>query len=160
MNTKIIFPALFIFVLIIWLAYPFIISWHVVADLFPKIGWASRGVVGDSFGALNTLFSGLAVAGLIYTILLQQYQINETNKEYTRNAKAQGHAAKLNALTVLFAEYKHLEELKEQEYDRAIKAPTIPGGSTDLIQAIREELDNILQKKHKIFKELEETAGL
>ena len=31
-----------------------------------------RGTFGDQFGAVNALFSGLAFAGLIYTIILQR----------------------------------------------------------------------------------------
>ena len=65
-----------------------------------------HGTFGDMFGAINALFSGLAFVGVIYAILLQQTQIKDTNKEYARNAKTQDHAARLNALTVLFAEYK------------------------------------------------------
>lgn len=32
----------------------------------------TRGVFGDQFGAVNALFSGLAFAGLTYTIILQR----------------------------------------------------------------------------------------
>lgn len=32
----------------------------------------TRGTFGDQFGAVNALFSGLAFAGLIYTIILQR----------------------------------------------------------------------------------------
>lgn len=34
--------------------------------------WSDRGTFGDQFGAVNALFSGLAFAGLIITILLQR----------------------------------------------------------------------------------------
>ena len=34
-----------------------------------------RGTLGDMFGAVNSLFSGLAFAGLIYTILLQKNEL-------------------------------------------------------------------------------------
>lgn len=33
--------------------------------------WTDRGTFGDMFGAVNTLFSGLAFAGVIYAIFLQ-----------------------------------------------------------------------------------------
>lgn len=49
---------------------------------------AKAGVFGDSFGALNTLFSGLAFAGLVITLLMQRYElklqredIRETRRE-------------------------------------------------------------------------------
>lgn len=34
-----------------------------------------RGTFGDQFGAVNALFSGLAFAGLIYTIILQRHDL-------------------------------------------------------------------------------------
>ncbi|MDB4293251.1 hypothetical protein N9954_07550 [Maribacter sp.] len=34
--------------------------------------WTDRGTFGDLFGAVNALFSGLAFAALIYTIVLQR----------------------------------------------------------------------------------------
>lgn len=35
----------------------------------------ARGTFGDQFGAVNALFSGLAFAGLIYTIILQRHDL-------------------------------------------------------------------------------------
>jgi hypothetical protein len=37
--------------------------------------WVTRGQFGDMFGAVNTLFSGLAFAGLIYAIFLQRKEL-------------------------------------------------------------------------------------
>jgi hypothetical protein len=55
-------------VLIIWVGNWILITyWR---------GWPERGLFGDSFGAVNTLFSGLAFAGLIVAIFLQQKQLN------------------------------------------------------------------------------------
>ncbi len=39
------------------------------------------GKVGDTFGLINTLFSGLAFAGIIITILLQRIELQEQRKE-------------------------------------------------------------------------------
>lgn len=49
------------------------------------------GTFGDSFGALNTLFSGLAFAGIIISIFLQSKELSETRGEI----KAQGDQFKL-----------------------------------------------------------------
>jgi hypothetical protein len=58
--------------------------------------WDNRGTFGDSFGAINSLFSGLAFAGVIFTILLQRRELslqreelNLTRKELHRTAEAQ-----------------------------------------------------------------------
>ena len=55
-----------------------------------------RGTFGDMFGAVNALFSGLAFAGIVYTILLQRRELelqreelHVTRLELSRSAAAQ-----------------------------------------------------------------------
>lgn len=43
--------------------------------------WPTRGQFGDVFGAVNALFSGLAFAGLIYTVFLQREELSLQRKE-------------------------------------------------------------------------------
>lgn len=43
--------------------------------------WDTRGLFGDSFGSINALFSGLALAGVIYTLVLQRYELELQRKE-------------------------------------------------------------------------------
>lgn len=43
--------------------------------------WTNRGTFGDMFGAVNALFSAFAFAGLIYTILVQRYELTLQRKE-------------------------------------------------------------------------------
>lgn len=47
----------------------------------------NRGVFGDMFGAVNTLFSGLAFGGVIYTIILQMKELELTRAEYARSTE-------------------------------------------------------------------------
>lgn len=61
-------------------------------DLEPIV----RGTFGDMFGATNALFSGLAFAGIIFTILLQRkelalqrQELMDTREELKRAANAQ-----------------------------------------------------------------------
>jgi hypothetical protein len=58
--------------------------------------WEARGSFGDMFGMANTIFSGLAFALLILTVLmqkeeleLQRKELRDTRKELTRTAEAQ-----------------------------------------------------------------------
>jgi hypothetical protein len=39
------------------------------------VDFGNRGTFGDTFGAVNSLFAGLAFAGIIYTITLQNEQL-------------------------------------------------------------------------------------
>jgi hypothetical protein len=68
-----IFLALLSFVLSCWYFWPLI-----VAECFPK--WDDN-KLGDKYGALSAIFTSLAFAGLIFTILLQQKQIRDVDKE-------------------------------------------------------------------------------
>ena len=72
-----------------------------VAGLWATCGYLlyndqNRGTFGDMFGAVNALFSGLAFAGIIYTILLQRRELElqreelqATRAELSRSASAQ-----------------------------------------------------------------------
>jgi uncharacterized membrane protein YgaE (UPF0421/DUF939 family) len=98
--------------------------------------WNDRADFGEMFGAVNTLFSGLAFAGVIYAIFLQRRELelqrNElemTRAELRRSAEAQeksesaltsqAHAltltAKLNALNSFIEAQKNKLELIRSE---------------------------------------------
>lgn len=57
--------------------------------------WSDRGTFGDLFGAVNALFSALAFAVLIYTIVLQREEIKRNQEEITLNRKELAKGAKL-----------------------------------------------------------------
>lgn len=65
---------LIVLVILLWLVFG-IISYYIL----PK--WSERGQLGDMFGVVNSLFSGLAFAGVIYTILLQRKELSLQRKE-------------------------------------------------------------------------------
>ena len=80
-----IFSIAIIVVIILWL-----LNWILLA---PQ---ANRGTFGDMFGAVNALFSGLAFAGVIYTVwlqtkelALQREELQATREELRRAANAQ-----------------------------------------------------------------------
>lgn len=110
-------------IIVFWLGSFFLIK-HYLFDL------NDRALLGDSFGVVNSLFSGLAFAGIIYTIVLQRKELSlqrqelkETRKELQRSATAQENSekqqkrqsenlkitAKLNALSTLVSYYSDLE---------------------------------------------------
>ncbi|WP_263560119.1 hypothetical protein [Paenibacillus polymyxa] len=47
--------------------------------------WGKSGTLGDSFGILNTLFSGIALAGVVYTLNLQAQATELQRKDYARS---------------------------------------------------------------------------
>lgn len=61
------------------------LSWYFIDKYIS--GSTNRGTFGDKFGAVNALFSGLAFAGIIFTILLQrkELQLQRDELEQTRD---------------------------------------------------------------------------
>lgn len=64
--------------------------------------WPDRASFGSMFGAISSLFSGLALAGVVYAILLQRQELalqreelQLTRRELQRSATAQEESAKL-----------------------------------------------------------------
>lgn len=59
------------------------ISITTIYYIFPD--WTSRGGFGDTFGAVNALFSGLALAGIVYALLLQRAELGMQREELRMN---------------------------------------------------------------------------
>ncbi len=66
--------AAFVAIVVAWVASAFVLRM-----LVPDLGF--RGQFGDSFGALNALFSGLAFGGVIYAIVLQRRELQYQREE-------------------------------------------------------------------------------
>jgi len=60
------------------------------------------GQFGDSFGAVNALFTGIALTGLAYTAFLQREEIDDNRESLRRERREQFLSARLNATTALF----------------------------------------------------------
>ncbi|MBK8015118.1 MAG: hypothetical protein IPK13_27705 [Deltaproteobacteria bacterium] len=95
-------PAwVFVGVLAIWIVYTCVVRLLGAAAWFAEGTWP--GVFGDSFGALNTLFTGLAFAAFVVSLRyqreelaeqreelkLQRIALNEQRQELARSAEAQ-----------------------------------------------------------------------
>ncbi len=76
--------------------WPWFIGVIILWTLYLSVTWISdwplkeenKGEFGDTFGALNALFAGLAFAGVIYAILLQQKELALQRKELALQRKA------------------------------------------------------------------------
>ncbi|RZJ63654.1 MAG: hypothetical protein EOO45_20650, partial [Flavobacterium sp.] len=56
------------------------LSWLAVDKMYCSI--QSRGAFGDKFGFANSLFSGLALGGIIYSLILQRKETKEAREEF------------------------------------------------------------------------------
>lgn len=83
-----VFIKLILTVVVLWLMS----GWLIIVFLDD---WGDRGTFGDLFGAVNALFSGLAFAALLYTIVLQRNEIRQNREEIVLNRKELSKSAKL-----------------------------------------------------------------
>lgn len=72
------FPLLFLIAGLIWVS--FFITGIAIVSTHPET-MAYLGQFGDMFGILNTAFSGFAMTGAVYAVILQTKQIDEQRKQ-------------------------------------------------------------------------------
>ncbi|MDM5277160.1 hypothetical protein QUF95_07190 [Paenibacillus silvae] len=70
MKRHIVFGSVVVAIILMWGA-----SWYFIPKLYDAQS-LEAGTFGDMFGAVNALFSGLAFAGLIYTITVQRQELS------------------------------------------------------------------------------------
>lgn len=70
---------------VIVLAVIIVASWAISGFLINKISANDRGTFGDMFGAINALFSGLALAGVVVAIILQRQELMLQRDELVLN---------------------------------------------------------------------------
>lgn len=75
-----------------------------------------RGEFGDKFGAINTLFSGLAFAGLTYTVILQSRALG-IQREDLKETKDEMRLQRFENtfFNLISLHYKNIESLKDHE---------------------------------------------
>ncbi|RKT37860.1 hypothetical protein [Thiocapsa rosea] len=79
MNPRLSYFFLIAFsVLLFWISLPFAIQFLSESDALAiaKV-MAKAGPIGDAYGVLNSLFTGLALAALVYAILIQSAQLKK-----------------------------------------------------------------------------------
>lgn len=83
-NEFLSFLGIFFVVIAMWAGMWVWIDTYVQPTTSTETVGAARGTFGDKFGAINALFSGLAFAGLIATILLQRRELAETREAFEK----------------------------------------------------------------------------
>ncbi len=115
--------------------------------------WADRGTFGDMFGTVNTLFSGLAFAGIIYAIFLQSKELSlqrqelaMTRDELAKAADAQSQQAKLMLQS---AKINAISSKLDTYTTLMVNKRTIPGskkGSRDNVLETLKELQALVDE--------------
>lgn len=135
---------------LIQLAYGFVIYSSISSE-------TGRGTFGDMFGAISAFFTGVTLAGLIYTIHQQQKDLMAAREATNRAIIAQEKSAEalkqqaetlhrtatLNAYSIMISSYNHLiQEMKDFKITNKYK----------------QEREEYLEKLKKALNEMESVA--
>lgn len=132
--------------LVMWvLTFILIVLTSNIACLEGPLNIQTLGSFGDSFGVLNSLFSGLAMAGAFSAVLIQHKQLKTTIADSNRNAR-------LIALSELLKEYS-------SNLERLVNANNNSTNYQDQIKFGR-DFESYQQKKEAIIVELESLTHL
>lgn len=157
--------------------FVFLFSLPALVLFFSKAEVTQTGAFGDTYGVLNALFSAMAFAGVIISLLmqrqelrlqrkelsLQREELSLTREELKKSAKAQEQSAvalaKQAESLLLAAELNSINARIEVYHSQIDELAKLPGGLTpdrnDRFNRMREErfnlylcIDQILEKLH------------
>jgi len=130
--------------------------------------WNNRADFGEMFGAVNTFFSGLAFAGVIYAIFLQRrelelqrHELEMTRAELSRSAEAQEKSERAlhdqARVLILSARLTALNSFFEAQKDKLqlMRAEGI-NSAHPFYQVERERFNASFERLEEVIREIEE----
>jgi hypothetical protein len=168
--------GLLVLILIVVMA-SWVVAW--VLQVLLVSTWSDRAAFGEMFGSINALFSGAALAGVVYALVLQrkqlhlqQLELKLTREELRRTADAQAdserhlaqqaqsllHSARLSALSTIVGAYTReiewFDEVTDRLREEAAKAGKPFDENRDM-QRWRTEINWKVKRRHQLLKDLE-----
>lgn len=129
-------------ILILWIGSGYFIYLN-----FPR---GHRGEIGDMFGAINALFSGLALAGIIITLILQQKELSLQRQEFILNreelaksASAQQYISQLQSYSAQLSAHNTLMSYYIKALETVHTSSQLDMTRKDALDAIKIELDEV-----------------
>jgi len=127
--------------------------------------WDDRGTFGDTFGAINALFSGFAFAGIVYTIILQKKELElqrleliDTRKELSRAADAHEKSEKAQSAQFRIQQFERiLFEATESHKKLLIDLELDEFNSIDSTQhfGFKKATDNLIRDTYEYSRQLQ-----
>ncbi len=136
-----------------------IASWYFTYSYLKSLPNEERGTFGDMFGSINALYSGLAFAGIIVTILLQRKELKLQREELSDTRKEfeiQNKTLRLQRFENTFFNLLSLHHQIVDSIDLDIeKEKRTKGGMFTIREAIEKgiEYERITLKGRDVFKE-------
>lgn len=155
-NHKGVFLSIFIVWLIFFISVIFLTK-DISLSFTPSMTSSNLGVFGDSFNVLTSLFTGLAFAGVIISIVLQTKELQETQKEFKGQKEA---LEEQNFDNKFFQMLNLLSNVIEKLYYKIPRTGTNDYNGREVIRFIKKDLEtkaksgNILNNFQSIFNEI------
>jgi hypothetical protein len=145
------FLVAFFLVIVLWIGFLF-------GTYVGFKDWEQSGVFGDTFGAVNALFSGLALGGVFVAILLQSQELQHQREEIrmTREVQKESSIAQQGQLNMLAtaARVNALSTIVEYHFRMSEFFP-IRGSGATLPEGLRGSSEHIqLTKAYKAIDDL------
>lgn len=126
-----------------------LIFWLFYQGHFPLKGkdLAERGQFGDSFGVLNSLFTGLGFGGLVVTLLMQQRQLRQQESEIKlqrESEQTRHYEETLHRLLSIYA--TTLAEVSSSKGDLCSRA-VLRGSTARVFEAVKKEKAHLVPLK-------------
>jgi hypothetical protein len=132
---------------------------------------SSAAILGDSFGIVNALFSGLAFAGLIITVLLQREELRESREIFKAQKFEDAfyrlldfYRNNLNEISITVEKEKvnGIASLSHQlrKFQNVSKAPSGESFSDNVSEKLFEKINNILIPQSRYLGTLESLLSL
>lgn len=119
------------FILLLWVSWFCAISW--LSSEFKNAGVDISGQLGDSFGTINALFSGLAFGGVIVAIFLQKKELELQRRELK----------KTNIQTKILAEESKLQREEFEKQNQALEIQRFESTFFRMLQSLQDIIDNL-----------------
>lgn len=143
-----------IIIVILFIAVPFL--WVYNYFFLSDLEVALRGTIGDMYSPLNTLFSGLAFCGIIYTIMLQRKELKLQREELANTRKefeTQNETLKIQRFENTFFNLLNLHHQIVNSMDITYyKMKEKANGITGLVLNINEEKESVKLSGRDVFK--------
>lgn len=145
------FWPIIITIFVVWALFPVLLGWYMSTFTGCVQNFAERGQFGDSYGALNTLFSGLAFAGVIVAIFLQKEQLELQGREMTEMrtvVEAQKKEMESQSLTLRRQQFENTF-FNLLEYFKTSSSATISASSTRNLSPSLDRLRGFIEDADK-----------
>jgi len=124
-----------------------VLLWGLNLPVWFLIGNSDAGTFGDQFGAVNSLFSGLAFVGLIFTIIQQRESLEKQNKsieQQREDLQNQKEELKLNRQELELAreEMKH-QTLEFEKQNESLKIQRFENTFFNMMNLLQEIVNSL-----------------